>query len=104
MVIRKAIPGDAPELARLSLKLWPEHENEEMAREFEGLLANEDAALFLAVLAAIPTLMLRFTGTQVPFAASSMLIAVSVSLESMRTIKGEMAIRGIESDKDNGFM
>ena len=41
---------------------------------------------------------------QVPFAASSMLIAVSVSLETMRTIKGEMAIRGIESDKDNGFM
>jgi len=65
---------------------------------------NLFAALFLAVLAAIPTLMLRFTGTQVPFAASSMLIAVSVSLESMRTIKGEMAIRGIESDKDNGFM
>ena len=65
---------------------------------------NLFAALFLAVLAAIPTLMLRFTGTQVPFAASSMLIAVSVSLETMRTIKGEMAIRGIESDKDNGFM
>ena len=41
---------------------------------------------------------------QVPFAASSMLIAVSVSLETMRTIKGEMAIRGIQSDKDNGFM
>jgi len=65
---------------------------------------NLFAALFLAVLAAIPTLMLRFTGTQVPFAASSMLIAVSVSLESMRTIKGEMAIRGIESNKNNGFM
>ena len=48
MVIRKAIPGDAPELARLSLKLWPEHELDELAREFEGLLANEDAALFLA--------------------------------------------------------
>ena len=47
MVIRKAIPGDALELARLSLKLWPEHELEELAREFEGLLANEDAALFL---------------------------------------------------------
>ena len=65
---------------------------------------NLFAALFLAVLAAIPTLMLKFAETQVPFAASSMLIAVSVSLETMRTIKGEMAIRGIESDKDNGFM
>ena len=65
---------------------------------------NLFAALFLAVLAAIPTLMLSGLSLQVPFAASSMLIAVSVSLESMRTIKGEMAIRGIESDKDNGFM
>ena len=65
---------------------------------------NLFAALFLAVLAAIPTLMLSGLSLQVPFAASSMLIAVSVSLETMRTIKGEMAIRGIESDKDNGFM
>lgn len=65
---------------------------------------NLFAALFLAVLAAIPTLMLRGLTLQVPFAASSMLIAVSVSLETMRTIKGEMAIRGIQSDKDNGFM
>ena len=65
---------------------------------------NLFAALFLAVLAAIPTLMLSGLSLQVPFAASSMLIAVSVSLETMRTIKGEMAVRGIESDKDNGFM
>ena len=65
---------------------------------------NLFAACFLAVLAAIPTLMLSGLSLQVPFAASSMLIAVSVSLETMRTIKGEMAIRGIESDKDNGFM
>ncbi len=65
---------------------------------------NLFAAIFLAVLAAIPTLMLSGLNLQVPFAASSMLIAVSVSLETMRTIKGEMAIRGIESDKDNGFM
>ena len=65
---------------------------------------NLFAALFLSVLAAIPTLMLSGLSLQVPFAASSMLIAVSVSLETMRTIKGEMSIRGIESDKDNGFM
>ncbi len=65
---------------------------------------NLFAALFLSVLAAIPTLMLSGLNLQVPFAASSMLIAVSVSLETMRTIKGEMSIRGIESDKDNGFM
>ena len=65
---------------------------------------NLFAAVFLSVLAAIPTLMLSGLNLQVPFAASSMLIAVSVSLETMRTIKGEMAIRGIQSEKDNGFM
>ena len=49
---------------------------------------NLFAALFLAVLAVIP----------------SILIAVSVALETVRTIKGEMSIRGIETSKDNGFM
>ncbi len=66
---------------------------------------NLFAALFLAVLAAVPTLLLRLAGVQVPFAASSILIAVSVSLETIRTIQGEMSIRGIEMDMDNvGFM
>ena len=42
---------------------------------------------------------------QVPFAASSILIAVSVSLETVRTIQGEMSVRGIDMDMDNiGFM
>ena len=40
----------------------------------------------------------------VAFAASSVLIAVSVSLETIRTLEGELSIRGIESSKDNGFM
>jgi preprotein translocase subunit SecY len=66
---------------------------------------NLFAALFLAVLAAVPTLLLRLAGVSVPFAASSILIAVSVSLETIRTIQGEMSIRGIEMDMDNvGFM
>ena len=66
---------------------------------------NLFAALFLAVLAAVPTLLLRLAGVQVPFAASSILIAVSVSLETIRTIQGEMSIRGIEMNMDNvGFM
>ncbi|MBQ8556911.1 MAG: preprotein translocase subunit SecY [Clostridia bacterium] len=65
---------------------------------------NLFAALFLAVLAAVPTLMLSGLNLQVPFAASSILIGVSVTLETVRTIQGEMAIRGIETDKDNGFM
>ncbi len=66
---------------------------------------NLFAALFLAVLAAVPTLLLRLAGVSVPFAASSILIAVSVSLETIRTLQGEMSIRGIEMDMDNvGFM
>ena len=48
MMIRKAKMDDAPALARLSLKLWPEHEMEEMIREFEALLVDENVALFLA--------------------------------------------------------
>ena len=66
---------------------------------------NLFAALFLAVLAAVPTLLLRLAGVSVPFAASSILIAVSVSLETIRTIQGEMSVRGIDMDMDNvGFM
>ena len=66
---------------------------------------NLFAALFLAILAAVPTLLLRLAGVQVPFAASSILIAVSVSLETIRTIQGEMSIRGIEMNMENvGFM
>ena len=66
---------------------------------------NLFAALFLAVLSAVPTLLLRLAGVQVPFAASSILIAVSVSLETIRTLQGEMSVRGIDMDMDNvGFM
>ncbi len=66
---------------------------------------NLFAALFLAILAAVPTLLLRLAGVQVPFAASSILIAVSVSLETVRTIQGEMSVRGIDMDMENvGFM
>ncbi len=66
---------------------------------------NLFAALFLAILAAVPTLLLRLAGVSVPFAASSILIAVSVSLETIRTLQGEMSIRGIEMDMENvGFM
>ncbi len=66
---------------------------------------NLFAALFLAVLSAVPTLLLRLAGVSVPFAASSILIAVSVSLETIRTLQGEMSVRGIDMDMDNvGFM
>ncbi len=63
---------------------------------------NLFAALFLAVLAAIPSLLFRWLGISMPFAASSILIAVSVALETIRTVEGEMSIRGIEMDVDRG--
>ena len=63
---------------------------------------NLFAALFLAVLAAVPTLLTRSLNAQVPFAASSILIAVSVALETIRTIQGEMSIRGIDMDMEKG--
>ena len=66
---------------------------------------NLFAALFLAILAAVPTLLLKLANVSVPFAASSILIAVSVSLETIRTIQGEMSVRGIDIDMENvGFM
>ena len=66
---------------------------------------NLFAALFLAILAAVPTLLLSLAGIQIPFAASSILIAVSVSLETIRALQGELSVRGIDMDMDNvGFM
>ena len=66
---------------------------------------NLFSALFLAILAAVPTILTTGLNAQVPFAASSILIAVSVSLETIRAIRAEMSIRGIDSNLDNaGFM
>ena len=63
---------------------------------------NLFAALFLALLSAVPSLMTRTLNTAVPFAASSILIAVSVSLEFVRAIQAEMSIRGIDMDVEKG--
>lgn len=51
------------------------------------------SALFLAVLATIPTLITRIFGIQAPFAASSVLIAVSVALETLRQVEAQMVMR-----------
>ncbi len=67
---------------------------------------NLFAAFFLAILAAVPTLLITLagvSGNDIPFAASSILIAVSVALETIRTLQGEMSVRGIDMDMD-GFM
>ena len=51
------------------------------------------SALFLAVLATIPTMLTQLFGIQAPFAASSVLIAVSVALETLRQIEAQMVMR-----------
>lgn len=51
------------------------------------------SALFLAILATIPTIITRIFGIQAPFAASSVLIAVSVALETLRQVEAQMVMR-----------
>ena len=70
---------------------------------------NLFAALFLAVLASVTTFLTarlyQDAGLSLGFAASSILIAVSVSIETIRVLQGEMSIRGIDTDVENmGFM
>ena len=51
------------------------------------------SALFLAVLATIPTIITRLFGVSTPFAASSVLIAVSVGIETIRQVEAQMVMR-----------
>lgn len=46
-MIRKASVCDAPAVTELALKLWPDHDEEELRTEFSELLARNDAAVFL---------------------------------------------------------
>lgn len=50
-------------------------------------------AIYLALLATIPTIFYRLVGASLPFAASSLLIAVSVSLETTRQLESHMTMR-----------
>ena len=51
------------------------------------------SALFLAVLATIPTMLTRIFGISAPFGASSVLIAVSVGIETIRQVEAQMVMR-----------
>lgn len=48
-MIRKAECNDLPILAELACQLWPEHAVEEMAEELSTIMAQVDAAFFLAL-------------------------------------------------------
>ena len=50
-------------------------------------------AIYLAILAVIPTIIYAIFGVQLTFAASSLMIAVSVAMESMRQLESEMLMR-----------
>ena len=47
-MIRKAEFSDLPVLTGLALKLWPDHDREEMHEELSSIMAKPDAAFFLA--------------------------------------------------------
>ena len=51
------------------------------------------AALFLAVLATLPNLLFAAFGVSLPFAASSILIAVSVAIETVRQVEAQLVMR-----------
>ena len=50
-------------------------------------------ALFLAVLATLPTVFYKMVGLSLPLAASSLLIAVSVAIETARQLQSQMEMR-----------
>lgn len=50
-------------------------------------------ALFLAILATIPTLLTKGLQASVPYAASSLIIAVSVALETTRQLESQLTMR-----------
>ena len=50
-------------------------------------------ALFLAFLAVLPTVIYAIFRINLPFAASSLLIAVSVAMETMRQLESQMTMR-----------
>jgi len=50
-------------------------------------------AIFLAVIATMPTLISQFTALQIHFGGTALLIAVGVALETMKTIENQMVMR-----------
>ena len=50
-------------------------------------------AIYLAILATIPTVFYNLVGVYLPFAASSLMIAVSVAMETTRQIESQLTMR-----------
>ena len=54
LTIRKAALSDAATAAMLAQQLWPHHEAAQLQKEFEPLLADANAAVFLAYSDSVP--------------------------------------------------
>ena len=54
LTIRKAVFSDAATVAMLAQQLWPHHETAQLQEEFEPLLEDANAAVFLAFSDSIP--------------------------------------------------
>ena len=50
-------------------------------------------AVYLAVLALVPSIFYHLVGVNLPFAASSLMIAVSVAMETMRQLESQLTMR-----------
>ena len=50
-------------------------------------------AIFLAVLALVPNIVYKVSGVYLAFAGSSLLIAVSVAVETARTLESQLLMR-----------
>ena len=49
-MIKAAILADTGAIAKMAVKLWPEHTTEELEKEFEGIIGGGKSAVFLLVL------------------------------------------------------
>ena len=59
----------------------------------EYVIRKEGKAFHMAVLATVPTLLSVWNNVQIPFAASSILIAVSVAIETVRQVEAQLVMR-----------
>jgi preprotein translocase subunit SecY len=64
--------------------------------EYLGKVSNRlslAGAIFLAIIAVMPTIILQFTSLQFRFGGTSLLIAVGVALETMKQVEAQMMMR-----------
>ena len=50
-------------------------------------------AIFLAIIATLPTLLQQWTALQIGFGGTSLLIAIGVALETMKQLETQMVMR-----------